>query len=157
MAWWWLLLPHYFPIATPLSPRTAEEVGVGSITEFEQFQKTIREKNIGLEGNITTQSSDHNLSKAVLTFGLISCFIPIINNILDASGFVIRFENGEMYKIKTAWYCDLNKTLDLVSRSRSQHGSEMDVWKVILEGTCARYERRPACVGLGCVGSLTRN
>ncbi|ELR12940.1 uncharacterized protein ACA1_096000 [Acanthamoeba castellanii str. Neff] len=85
---------HGIPVVTC---RTAEEVGVGSITEFEQFQKTIREKNIGLEG------------------------------------FVIRFENGEMYKIKTAWYCDLNKTLDLVSRSRSQHGSEMDVWKVILE------------------------
>lgn len=31
-------------------------------------------------------------------------------------------------------YCDLNKTLDLISRSRSIHGSEMDVWKVILEG-----------------------
>ncbi len=46
-----------------------------------------------------------------------------------------------MYKIKTAWYCDLNKTLDLVSRSRSQHGSEMDVWKVILEGTCAPCAR----------------
>jgi hypothetical protein len=27
-------------------------VGVGSITEFEQFQKTIREKNIGLEGTL---------------------------------------------------------------------------------------------------------
>lgn len=38
-----------------------------------------------------------------------------------------------MYKIKTAWYCELNKTLDLISRSRSLHGSEMNVWKVILE------------------------
>jgi len=86
---------HYdIPVVTC---RTAEEMGLGSITQFEQFQKAIREKNIGVEG------------------------------------FVIRFENGEMYKIKTAWYCELNKTLDLISRSRSLHGSEMNVWKVILE------------------------
>ncbi len=47
---------------------------------------------------------------------------------------MIRFDSGLMYKIKTKWYCDLNKTLDLISRSRSKHGSEMDIWRVILEG-----------------------
>jgi T4 RnlA family RNA ligase len=48
-------------------------------------------------------------------------------------GFVIRLENGLMYKIKTRWYCEINRTLDLVSSVRSSHGSEMDCWRVILE------------------------
>jgi hypothetical protein len=79
----------------------------------------------------TLQLADHN-EYIQLNYCCLCCWAP---------GFVIRFENGEMYKIKTAWYCDLNKTLDLVSRSRSQHGSEMDVWKVILEGTCVPCAR----------------
>jgi hypothetical protein len=102
---------------------------VGSITEFEQFQKTIREKNIGLEGNVRASVVRVRMRALV--------HATHCADVVASPGFVIRFENGEMYKIKTAWYCDLNKTLDLISRSRSQHGSEMDVWKVILEGAFA--------------------
>ncbi len=37
---------------------------------------------------------------------------------IGLEGFVLRFDSGLMLKIKTRWYCDINKSLDLVSRSR---------------------------------------
>ncbi|KAL6079475.1 RNA ligase, variant 2 [Balamuthia mandrillaris] len=48
-------------------------------------------------------------------------------------GFVIRFDSGLMYKIKTKWYCNINKALELVSSARSNAGSERSCWKCILE------------------------
>eukprot|EP01087_Luapelamoeba_hula_P014249 TRINITY_DN4150_c0_g1_i4.p1 TRINITY_DN4150_c0_g1~~TRINITY_DN4150_c0_g1_i4.p1 ORF type:complete len:449 (-),score=60.76 TRINITY_DN4150_c0_g1_i4:2025-3371(-) len=52
---------------------------------------------------------------------------------IGLEGFVMRFESGMMLKIKTRWYCDINKSLDLISRSRSKRGSETTVIKVILD------------------------
>jgi T4 RnlA family RNA ligase len=54
--------------------------------------------------------------------------LPALRQREGVEGFVIRFENGEMYKIKTQWYFSLNKSLDLL-----KHRSERHLWQSILE------------------------
>jgi len=43
-------------------------------------------------------------------------------------GYVIVFENGEMYKLKTNWYVERSKKI-----AGSFTGSEKELWKLILE------------------------
>mgnify|MGYP001081301794 CR=1 len=54
--------------------------------------------------------------------------LPALRQREGVEGFVIRFDNGEMYKIKTQWYFSLNKSLDLL-----KHRSERHLWQSILE------------------------
>jgi RNA ligase len=44
----------------------------------------------------------------------------------DEEGYIIRFENGHMLKIKGLWYCQIHRTKDNLTR-------EKDVWRMILD------------------------
>lgn len=46
---------------------------------------------------------------------------------IGVEGFVIQFNNGLMYKIKTNWYFSLNKSLDKIKNCSERH-----LWKCIL-------------------------
>ncbi|RYD62042.1 MAG: hypothetical protein EOP83_15610 [Verrucomicrobiaceae bacterium] len=43
-------------------------------------------------------------------------------------GYIVRFDNGHMVKVKGLWYCQIHRTKDDLTR-------EKDVWKMILEDT----------------------
>jgi len=42
----------------------------------------------------------------------------------DVEGFVIRFEDGQMYKLKTSWYFGLNKYLNHLKQGPERHRFE---------------------------------
>jgi RNA ligase len=56
----------------------------------------------------------------------IETFMAEARDLEGAEGYVIRFNNGHMLKVKGAWYCQIHSTKDLL-----QH--EKDVWALILE------------------------
>lgn len=49
---------------------------------------------------------------------------------MGVEGFVIRFEDGNMLKIKTIWYFDVNHALDDIKNPNERHK-----WECILGGT----------------------
>lgn len=42
----------------------------------------------------------------------------------DVEGFVIRFDDGQMYKLKTTWYFGLNKYLNHLKQGPERHRFE---------------------------------
>lgn len=55
-------------------------------------------------------------------------FISHTENLENAEGYVVRFENGQMLKVKGLWYCQIHRVKDSLS-------FEKDVWRMILDGT----------------------
>eukprot|EP01127_Copromyxa_protea_P022600 TRINITY_DN8192_c0_g1_i1.p1 TRINITY_DN8192_c0_g1~~TRINITY_DN8192_c0_g1_i1.p1 ORF type:complete len:445 (+),score=96.80 TRINITY_DN8192_c0_g1_i1:55-1389(+) len=55
-------------------------------------------------------------------------FEKVVKSKQNMEGFVIRFEDGMMLKIKTNWYFDLNHSLDKIKSCSERH-----LWKSILE------------------------
>lgn len=53
-------------------------------------------------------------------------FMKEAYDIEGAEGYIIRFDNGHMLKVKGAWYCQIHGTKDLLQY-------EKDVWQLILE------------------------
>lgn len=45
-------------------------------------------------------------------------FMAEAHDLLGAEGYVIRFEDGRMYKVKGAWYCQIHKTKELIQREK---------------------------------------
>lgn len=105
-------------------------------------------KLIGLRNNRDGEYLDHEaLVNAVAKYQipLVKCWTPSemgiettdranftlfekkIKQTKDLEGFVIRFDDGDMIKIKTNWYFTLNKTLDKIKNCSERH-----LWKSIL-------------------------
>jgi T4 RnlA family RNA ligase len=55
----------------------------------------------------------------------VQLFLNDTKNLLDAEGYVVRFEDGSMCKSKGDWYCTIHKTHDLMK-------FEKDIWHLIL-------------------------
>lgn len=53
-------------------------------------------------------------------------FMAAAQDLEGAEGYVIRFADGHMVKVKGAWYCQIHKTKDMIQ-------NEKDVWALILE------------------------
>jgi RNA ligase len=60
------------------------------------------------------------------SFDGINDFIESVHGRTDEEGYIIRFRDGTMYKIKNPWYLQLHKTAELMQ-------NEKDVWAVILK------------------------
>ncbi len=53
-------------------------------------------------------------------------FMAEAKDLLGAEGYIIRFDNGHMLKVKGAWYCQIHKTKDMLQ-------FEKDVLRLILD------------------------
>ena len=60
------------------------------------------------------------------TFQGINEFIEETKNKENEEGYVIRFKNGEMYKIKNLWYLQIHKTKEMIN-------FEKDIWALCLK------------------------
>lgn len=58
--------------------------------------------------------------------GNVEQFMAAAKDVVGMEGYIIRFDNGHMLKVKGAWYCQIHKTKDLLQ-------FEKDVWKLILD------------------------
>ncbi len=76
----------------------------------------------------TGESYDIDVVK-VLTYNVtnVDDFIAETRALQDAEGYIVRFEDGSMYKIKGDWYCAIHRTLDGLR-------FEKDVIRLILNG-----------------------
>ena len=60
------------------------------------------------------------------TYNGINEFVKYVSEMEYAEGFVIRFDDGHMLKLKSAWYVQLHKTKEMLTY-------EKDVWAIILD------------------------
>lgn len=58
----------------------------------------------------------------------LSTFLTTMKGEPNIEGFVIRFHNGEMYKVKTDWYFERTRK----DKQDFNFNSERNVWKMIL-------------------------
>ena len=54
-----------------------------------------------------------------------SDLVKKISDLKGIEGFVLRFDDGRMYKLKTKWYLNLHKNM-------STNLSELEIWKIFL-------------------------
>lgn len=95
-----------------------------------------------LTGVRSIHSGEYASHAALLAFGLtygvevvkalpgtaenIEQFMADAYDVEGEEGYIIRFHNGHMLKIKGRWYCQIHRTKDNLTR-------EKDVWKMILD------------------------
>ena len=59
------------------------------------------------------------------TFNGINAFMEAVGGEEQCEGYIIRFENGHMVKLKNAWYLNLH-------RAKSELDNERNVWRLVL-------------------------
>eukprot|EP01119_Soliformovum_irregulare_P005332 TRINITY_DN17100_c0_g1_i1.p1 TRINITY_DN17100_c0_g1~~TRINITY_DN17100_c0_g1_i1.p1 ORF type:complete len:441 (-),score=102.37 TRINITY_DN17100_c0_g1_i1:27-1349(-) len=100
-------------------------MSTGEYLPFEEMQKEAAEMSIPVVKMWSSQELGIDL-KAISTGGF-KTFYEAIQKQTGLEGFVIRFDDGTMLKIKTHWYFGLSKSLDLVRR-----GSHRKRWEAVL-------------------------
>lgn len=55
-------------------------------------------------------------------------FMAEAQDLEGSEGYIVRFANGHMVKVKGRWYCQIHRTKDNLTR-------EKDVWQMLLDGT----------------------
>eukprot|EP01125_Pyxidicula_operculata_P014542 TRINITY_DN4853_c0_g1_i1.p1 TRINITY_DN4853_c0_g1~~TRINITY_DN4853_c0_g1_i1.p1 ORF type:complete len:385 (+),score=50.52 TRINITY_DN4853_c0_g1_i1:74-1228(+) len=93
----------------------------GNYITFSQLRKISEQTGIPLTKAWTPSELGLNDLSSFATFE------QSIKNQNGLEGFVIRFDSGLMFKIKTNWYFSLNKTLDKIKNRSERH-----LWKSIL-------------------------
>ena len=100
----------------------------GEYVAWKELEKIAAEEGVPLVGEVGKDEKKVNLSKAKgdpLNFELL---VQEIRKQIGFEGFVIRFDDGKMIKIKTNWYFELSKKLDLVKNPNEKH-----LWKFVLD------------------------
>eukprot|EP01130_Rhizamoeba_saxonica_P017232 TRINITY_DN8270_c0_g1_i1.p1 TRINITY_DN8270_c0_g1~~TRINITY_DN8270_c0_g1_i1.p1 ORF type:complete len:303 (-),score=47.06 TRINITY_DN8270_c0_g1_i1:24-932(-) len=120
--------PH-FPIVLHYDEESLKLIALrnmidGTYYPFQEMVQSASEYGIPVVGELTDEFN-MNPSKEDFDF---EAFYMNIKSKVGFEGFVIRFEDGSMYKIKTNWYFSINKKLDKI-----KNGSVRHLWQCVLE------------------------
>jgi len=99
----------------------------GNYFPFQEMKEEANQRGIPIVKAWTPQQLGIDSTSTTQDFAE---FTKKVKSTIGVEGFVIRFEDGDMFKIKTTWYFGLNNSLDHI-----KNGIERYKWEAILGET----------------------